>query len=45
LLLKANMTISRRALLAGSLTMAATLVSRRGAAAAKPAVTVYKSPT
>ena len=39
------MTISRRALLGGSLTLAASVVSRRGAAAEKPAVTVYKSPT
>ena len=39
------MTISRRALLAGSLTLAASLASRPGAAAVKPAVTVYRSPT
>ena len=39
------MDISRRALLAGGLTLAAGLISRAGAAAAKPTVTVYKSPT
>ena len=39
------MTISRRALLAWSLTLAAGAISRPGAAAAKPTVTVYKSPT
>lgn len=39
------MTISRRALLTGSLTLAASLIGRPGTAAAKPAVTVYKSPT
>ena len=45
LFVRADMTISRRALLTGSLTLAASLYSRPGAAAAKPAVTVYKSPT
>lgn len=40
------MTISRRAWLAGSLTLAAGLILRPGAAAAaNPTVTVYKSPT
>ena len=39
------MDISRRALLTGGLTLVAGLVSRSGAAAAKPTVTVYKSPT
>ena len=40
------MTISRRTWLAGSLTLAAGLIPRPGAAAAaKPTVTVYKSPT
>ncbi len=38
------MTISRRVLLAGGLTLAAGLISRAGAAT-KPTVTVYKSPT
>ena len=38
------MTISRRAILAGSLALAAGLVSRAGATG-KPAVMVYKSPT
>lgn len=38
-------TISRRALLAGSLTVAAGLLSRPAGAAPKPSVTVYKSPT
>lgn len=38
-------TISRRGLLAGSLSLAAALFPRRGAAAARPAVTVYKPPT
>lgn len=45
LLTRADMTISRRALLTGSLTLAASLIGRPGAAVAKPAVTVYKSPT
>ena len=39
------MEISRRALLTGALTLAAGLISRSGVAAAKPTVTVYKSPT
>ena len=39
------MDISRRVLLAGGLTLAAGLIPGSGAAAAKPTVTVYKSPT
>ncbi len=39
------MDVSRRTLLAGGLTLAAGLGSRSGAAADKPTVTVYKSPT
>ena len=39
------MEISRRALLAGSVTLITSLISRPGAAAAKPTITVYKSPT
>jgi hypothetical protein len=39
------MHISRRALLAGSLTLAAGLTARPAAAATKATVTVYKSPT
>jgi hypothetical protein len=39
------MDLSRRALLAGGLTLAAGLLSRRAAGADKPTVTVYKSPT
>jgi len=39
------MHISRRAWLAGSLAVAAGLITRSTAAAAKAAVTVYKSPT
>jgi hypothetical protein len=37
--------ISRRCLLAGGLAVAAGLIPRADAAAAKPTVTVYKSPT
>jgi ABC-type hemin transport system substrate-binding protein len=39
------MHISRRALITGSLTLAAGLITRSGAAATKATVTVYKSPT
>ncbi len=39
------MHIPRRMVLAGSLTLAAGLITRSAAVAAKPAVTVYKSPT
>jgi hypothetical protein len=39
------MHISRRTLLTGSLTLAAGLVTRPAAVAAKATVTVYKSPT
>jgi hypothetical protein len=39
------MRISRRTWLAGSLTLAAGLIGRPAAAAARPTVTVYKSPT
>jgi hypothetical protein len=39
-----TMHISRRMLLAGSLTLAASLITR-SATAAKATVTVYKSPT
>jgi hypothetical protein len=39
------MHISRRTWLAGSLAVATGLISRTTAAAAKPTVTVYKSPT
>ena len=39
------MDISRRCLLAGGLAAAAGLVAGAGAAAAKPTITVYKSPT
>lgn len=39
------MDISRRCLLAGGLAVAAGLVTRVGGAAAKPTITVYKSPT
>ena len=42
---EAIMEISRRALLAGALTLVTGLISRSGAAAAKPTITVYKSPT
>ena len=42
---EAIMDITRRALLAGGLALAAGLVTRGGAAAAKPTITVYKSPT
>ncbi len=39
------MDIARRAVLAGSLTLVAGLITKSGAAAAKATVTVYKSPT
>jgi len=39
------MDISRRALLAGGLTLGAGLLSPAPAAAPRPTVTVYKSPT
>ena len=39
------MDISRRHLLAGGLTAVAGLVTRTGAAAGKPTIVVYKSPT
>jgi len=39
------MHTSRRAFLAGSLTLAAAGLARSVAAAAKPTITVYKSPT
>jgi ABC-type hemin transport system substrate-binding protein len=39
------MNLSRRELVAGGITLAAGLITRAGWAAAKPTVTVYKSPT
>ena len=42
---EAIMEISRRALLAGGLTLITSVISGSGAAAAKPTITVYKSPT
>jgi hypothetical protein len=39
------MDISRRCLLAGGLAVAAGLITRADAAAAKSTITVYKSPT
>ena len=39
------MHMSRRALLTGGLTLAVGLISASRAVAAKPTVTVYKSPT
>jgi hypothetical protein len=39
------MDLSRRALIVGSVTLAAGLMARTSTAASKPAVTVYKSPT
>jgi len=39
------MDISRRALLAGGLTLITGPIPRSGVAAAKPTITVYKSPT
>ena len=39
------MDISRRALLAGGLTLITGLISGSGAAAAKSTITMYKSPT
>ena len=39
------MDISRRCLLAGGFAVSAALLTRAGAAPAKPTVTVYKSPT
>jgi len=37
--------MTRRAVLAGGLTLVAGLITKSGAAAAKATVTVYKSPT
>ena len=42
---EAMMKISRRVLLVGGLTLISSLISRSGAGAAKPTITVYKSPT
>jgi hypothetical protein len=40
-----RMSIPRRVLLTGGLTLAAGLIARPAATAARPTVTVYKSPT